>query len=281
MTMAAKKRVAKRTKKKIGDRVSALTGFWGIYRKIAEDPKQFFTTIAFDALFMIILLTISSKLYGLLPAVDDPGFRDWMLSNVRGIVFGMVVVYFGMILLYSIFKFIDLFYVQKYFEDKMADWRRFGGFYGMNILFSMIFFLVFVMMVILLGISIKQDHLVLFRDFFLLVVALVGYLLLNSMHSFYRQGCSGAASARNALQFVFRKPKPLFGVVISLIVTGVIGYGLSFLVDILLHWLFLRVIVTPYYVYYWSTALLVLIIVFLIIAFHRVFVYARVKEMDV
>ena len=275
MSMVAKKRAAKKKK------VSGLTSFWGIYRKIVEDPKKFFTTIAFDVVFIIILLTISNRLYGLLPVADDPGFRDWVLSNVRGVVFGMVLVYFGLILLYSIFKFIDLFYVQKYFEDKIADWKRFGGFYGMNILFSMVFFLVFVMMVILLGISIKQDHLVLFRNFFLFIVALVGYLLLNSMHSFYRQGCSGGASARNALQLVFRKPKPLFGVVISLIFTGVIGYGLSFTVDLLLHWLFLRVMATPYYVYYWSTALLVFIIVFLIIAFHRVFVYARVKELDI
>ncbi|MBU0461296.1 MAG: hypothetical protein KJ574_01785 [Nanoarchaeota archaeon] len=256
-------------------------GIWAIYDKIKSEPKPFCASLLFDLIFVLVVLLLSGVLSSLIIQPSEAGFTQFVQQYSAYILIGIVLYYFIFILAYSFFKFIILSYVRKYFEDKASkekfSFKRFGSFYAMNLLTALLFFLVFAIVVILLGLAVRKDYLIWFRDIFVFIVLLIAYSLINSMHSYFAQGERATASVRKAFRLLSH-PRPLMGVLASAIAMGVVAYGVAFMLDFLLRYVYLRLIGLPYYYYYWTVAGVTFILTFLVIAFHRVFFYARTSE---
>ncbi|MFQ5474345.1 MAG: hypothetical protein ACE5DM_00780 [Candidatus Nanoarchaeia archaeon] len=250
---------------------------WTAYRRIVNDPEPFVESVALDLVFAAILVSASLLFMSVLPNPSSPDFAYEVSQHRLLVLSGMLICFLGSILLYSFFKYLTLHFAQKYEDNfvrrfkkgKRIVFKRFWKFYLMNVLFIVCFILFFAIVVIVLGILFKHDYLIASKDVFILIMFLIAYALVNTMHTIYSQGRDAGESAKRSMGIIFKRPMKILPIILSLCIFALLAYGLQFALNVLIKasFAFLGVAI-PFY--FWTVVVIVAVIAFMVLTFHRV-----------
>ncbi len=210
---------------------SSLASAW---RNVRHRKLLLLLTMLFDVLFLGSLALFNFVLGVLVPS------PEMLVTTAGGAVVKitlMVIVYVLMIVVsYSFFKFIIMRIVFSFSVGKKAGsgagWSLFPAFLKSTLLVFAVFFVAFLFFSALFITTVRIAALAAVRDFFLIIIGVLAYLVFNSVHCLFFQGVHRVRTVvKLGFGLVFNRLKVFFGIVVFTVVAFFVLAGLYYLFD--------------------------------------------------
>jgi len=256
--------------------------FFRALELIGLNKRLFFLTLIFDLLF-ILTLYYSSQLISSLITIKAAEIIKFFTLPLLSLIFGFLffIAYISLlILIYSFFKYCILDIIKSMTQKTEFNLKRFNRFYLLNLIICISISILFLIISIIISLSIKEQYFPIVSLIVFIPLAMVFYSFLNFSHSYYTLK---PMPIKTILKYSLKKiSKPSSYYKVYLIIL------LYFLVYFIIYYpsaLLLKTILSQKYnlLGYYPTyikifTIITLIVIYLIIAYNRIYFYLNVKE---
>ena len=265
--------------------------FFETLKIIKKQPKLFFQAVLFDVLFLASLYGISKLVSFSIPA-DTSSITAILQSPWLMLSFALIssaLYYLFILFIYSFFKYNILDIIKSMFGKTKFSFRRLGSFFLLNILIAALLFAVFISINLIVSPFIVSPFIVIkilaAILFFVMIVPFIffSYPLINITHSLFEEGSNIKDSLKKGFKITFGKIKSYAAVYLHSIIVFVIYIVLFYIFGLILKYTLFRDLQAyagyyPIYVGFFNITATILL--FLIIAFNRIYFYNAVRKVS-
>lgn len=256
--------------------------FLKVHRIIKKNPNIYVYTIVLDFIFLFLIIFIG-KYFGSLIPQDPQQLMAFFKTTTNLLLFVFiypVIYYLFVIFIYSMIKLSILNLIKSLYEKNRFSFKRLGKFYLLNILIFIIFFFSGLILFGLLALILRRDFLKYVILILLIPFLFFLYSIINISHTlFIKDGKKGII--KKNFNIAFNKINK-YGMFIIWNFIIILIYLLFYNIIHLIFRLFIfvnREILTTYgSIYIKIFNIISLIVLYLIIAFNRIYFYERIDE---
>lgn len=255
------------------------SSFLKVFKIIRENLNVYFYTIVLDFIFLALIVLVGKYLGSLIPT--DPQQLMGLFkssTNLLLFVFGYPLLYYLFVLfVYSITKLGILNLIGSLYEENRFTLKRLGKFYLLNIMLFVLFFLSAMVLLGIVALIFRRDFLNYVVLILLAVFLFFLYSVINISHTLFIKN-EGDRIIRKSIDIAFNKIDK-YGMFI-------IWNSVVILIYLVLHNLILRLLifvnkdllVSYGGVYEKIFNIVSLVVIYLIMAFNRMYFYERIDE---
>ncbi len=251
-----------------------------VYRVARDNKASLLKCVGLDLLFLTVFILMNLLFTRSVPQPNDLPFN---VSGKLMISLLMFLAYLALtFFIYSSFKFLIMYRIKNIFTNSKLDFRRFKRFYCANAAMIGVFIIIFLLFSAGFIFTIKIGLIKTVRDIFLIVFAVVLYLVMNTMHTLFMHNDFRVGKLLNrTFDTLFNNLRHYLLLLLSTSLLAAVLVGVYYAFD----WSVLHILgpamqaIPVYYGYGLVSIVLAVVLAFSLLSFNRVYFYMFVPKL--